>query len=519
MTSGIRAAVLAASVLAGATLELRGQSPGAVVDTIAEARRLRDAGQYGAAAAILGPYVAGHPDDPGTARLAALMSYWSKDLAAARATYERALERHPDDADLRAEFGKFLVDLREAARAREVLTPLVETGPRLRPASGRALTLLGTLDYWRGDYARARNHFIESLSVDPTDADARRQLREIEMASASWVRVAGVGWHDDQPLDHTAFEAEGGWFASPVTPLSVRVGSTQFAHDGVTETVTRADAGVATFFPGPRLDVSLGGGVVDRTFGDASDWTARASLGVRLPGNVALEGRFERAPYLSTAASLATSVMTHTLDATLRLRAASGWVGDATARRETFDDDNAVTTGYVWLFAPVVRGAGGQLQVGYSFAAQSATYSRFVPRDDALTVPPRPGPAAVPGIYDPYYTPRNLRVHSGLLSATVRPTPRWSIAGNGSGGVHARADAPVLAVVSRPPNVDIVRDYVAREFTPWNVRGALEGSVTDAVRLALTAEHGKGPYYVYTTAGVCITYTFVAAARRRADRY
>jgi len=101
----------------------------------------------------------------------------------------------------------------------------------------------------------------------------------------------------------------------------------------------------------------------------------------------------------------------------------------------------------------------------------------------------------------------------------VRPTPRWSIAGNGSVGVHARDDAPVLAVVSRPPNVDIVRDYVAREFTPWNVRGALEGSVTDAVRLALTAEHGKGPYYVYTTAGVRLTYTFVAAARRRADRY
>jgi tetratricopeptide (TPR) repeat protein len=511
--------VFAATVLAGATRGLRAQSTGAVVDTIAEARRLRDAREYGGAAAILGPYVAGHPDDPGAARLAALMFYWSKDLAVARATYERALERHPNDADLRADFGRFLVDLGQTVRAREVLTPLAQTGRPDLPASGRALTLLGTLDYWRGDYARARNHFIESLTVDPTDADARRQLREIELASASWVSVGGSSWQDDQPLDHMAFEAEGGWFASPVTPLSVRVGSTQFTHEGVSETLSRADAGFATFLPGPRLDVSVRGGVVDRTFGDGSDWTARAALGMRLPGHVALEGRFERAPYLNTTASVATSVMTQTFDATLRWRAPTGWTGDATARRETFDDDNAITTGYVWLLAPVARGSGGQMQVGYSFAAQSATYSRFVPRDDAVTLPPRQASATVPGIYDPYYTPRNLRVHSGLLSATVRPTPRWSIAGNGSVGVHARDDAPVLVAVSRPPNVDVVRDYAVRNFRPWNVRGTLEGSVTDAVRLALTAEHGKGPYYVYTTAGVRLTYTFVAAARRRADRY
>ena len=57
----------------------------APADTLVEARRLRDAGDYGMAASMLVPYAANHPDDPGSARFAALMAYWSKDFATALA--------------------------------------------------------------------------------------------------------------------------------------------------------------------------------------------------------------------------------------------------------------------------------------------------------------------------------------------------------------------------------------------------------------------------------------------------
>ena len=516
MRPGVGTAFLALSVLAATVL--RAQSP-AAVDTIAEARRLRDAGEYSAAAALLAPYVAGHPEDPGTASMAALMAYWSKDFASARATYERALELHPNAADLRVEFARFLVETGDLSRARVVVTPLAETGPRLLPATRQAIGLLGTLDYWRGDFSGARKRFIEAVRLDSADTASRRQLREIEIVSAAWVRVGGSAWHDDQPLNRAGFQAEGGWFATPVTPLSVRVGSMQFSEDGLSESVSRAEATVATFFPGARLDVSIGGGVLSRTFGESPDWTGRTSLGVRWPRHLVLEGTFERAPYLNTTTSLATTVMTQTMDGTLRWRSPSGWMGDATARREAFEDDNTITTGFFWLLAPVVNRSRGMLQLGYGFSAQAAEHSRFVPDPDYLDFPPGQPPETVPGIYDPYHTPRDLRVHSALVGVTMRPSARWTLTGNGSWGFHARDDAPVLVVVPDPPNNSIVRTYYQRDFTPWNARVALEGSASESVRVAITAEHGTGPYYAFTTAGLRFTYAFVAAARRRADRY
>jgi Tfp pilus assembly protein PilF len=509
-------AVLALGLFVAATSAAQSTSP---VDTLAEARRLRDASDYAAAAALLAPYVAAHPDDPGTARFAALMAYWSKDFGAARSIYAAAMERHPTAPDVRVDYAQFLMEIGETARAREVIAPLVETGSRILPETRRALTQLGTLEYWRGDFSRARKLFIEKLKIDSTDADARRQLREIELASAAWVRIGGAGWHDDQPIDHAALEAEAGWFATPLTPISIRAGSIRYGFDDQSETVSRAEATFATFAAQARTDLSITAGVLTRTFVDESDWTARVSLGFRLPRHVALEARFERAPYLNTQTSLASTIMTETVEAALRWRGPSGWMADATARRESFADDNFITTGYVWLLAPVARRSRGEIHLGYSFSAQAAEHNRFVPRGDDLDFPPGRPPETVRGVYSPYYTPRDLRVHSALMSATARPSARWSLSGSGTLGVHARDDAPVFIFVAQPPNADLRRTYYRREFTPWNVRGAIEGAATDAVRLALTAEHGNGAFYSFTTVGVRMTYTFVAAARRRADRY
>ena len=487
-------------------------------DTIAESRRLRDAGAFSAAAVLLRPYVEAHPDDPGTARFAALMAYWSKDARSARTIYERALERHPNDIELRLELGQFLVEVGDGARAREVLARF-EQPDAPSPASARAHTLLGTLSYWSGDYSRARRDFIGALRLDSSNADARRQLREIETAAATWIRADGSLWRDDQPLRSIVLDVTAGWFASPLTPLTIRAGSTRFSRDGISETVSAGEATVATFLPRARLDVGVAAGVLRRSFGDANDWTGRASLGLRLPRHIALEARVERAPYFHTATSLATSVMTQTLESSVRWRPTNGWMADATARRETFEDDNHVSTGFLWALAPVMRRSGNELHLGYSFSAQSAAESRFVPRDEDLDFPPGQPPATIRGAYDPYFTPRNLRVHSALASARLRPSTRWALSGSATYGFAVHDDAPVFLVVPDPPNVDVVRTYYDRDFTPWNVRGGLDGPVSDAVRLTLTAEHGQGAFYSFTTATLRVTYTFVAAALRRADRY
>ena len=489
-------------------------------DTLAEARRLRDARDYAGAAALLRPYVESHPESPNAARFAALMAYWSKQPALAESLYAKAFEAGPADIDLRLEYGRFLLETGSSHRAREVVSPILSEDSLRATATqtARAHSLLGTASYWSGDFSAARRELRNALALDSSLADARRQLREIESVAAAWVRIGSQLWDDDQPLQYASFEAEGGWFATPLASIGVRARSIQFDRDGATASMLAEEMSFSSYLPGAHLDIGGAGGAIQRTFGASADWTARFTLGARLPRGVVLQAKGERVPYTNTARSLTTDVMVNTLEGGLRWGSTRGWMGEATVRRESFPDDNGVSTAFAWVLAPLSRREAAGLRVGYGFSAQSADESRFVPRDDIAVIPGQgQGRQDVLGEYNPYYTPRNLRVHSALVTARLHPNSRFTFDASGRIGLSARDEAPALSAVFTPPNVTVTRTFTERSFTPWNARGSIDVAATPAVRIAFGVERGQEAYYSFTAARVQLTYTFIAAALARAD--
>ena len=73
--------------------------------------------------------------------------------------------------------------------------------------------------------------FLEALRKDVTQRAAARQLHEIEIISASWIRVSPAIWHDDQPLDRAGVVIEAGWFAAPLLSVTVRSQPERFSTD------------------------------------------------------------------------------------------------------------------------------------------------------------------------------------------------------------------------------------------------------------------------------------------------
>lgn len=89
-------------------IALRAQESGS--GAVAEAVRLRNSGSYSEAIALLKSHLRAYPDDGEAIRLLAQTQYWSKDFAAARETYERAVKLHPEDTTLRAQYSQFLAE-------------------------------------------------------------------------------------------------------------------------------------------------------------------------------------------------------------------------------------------------------------------------------------------------------------------------------------------------------------------------------------------------------------------------
>jgi uncharacterized protein (TIGR02996 family) len=472
-------------------------------NTLAQVQRLRDTGQFIEAVRVLRVLAVERPADAEIARVLAQTLYWAGDVDAARAAYELAVTRHPDDPTLRLEYARFLAETGDGARARTLLVPL-----QGRPGTqAEAAALLGTLAYWEGDVTGARRHFEAALQANPDHVEARRLLAEILAVTTPWVRVSSALAHDDQPLDRMGVSVEAGWFATPLTPVTVRVEPRRYdLGDGRTRPFTDAEVQLAHFAPRLRLDTEVAWGVLHRAGeGDgATNWKGRASLALRLPGHLRVGARGEWTPYLYTTASLDTPVVVQSGTALVRLDHPRGWLGEAAYQRQRFPDGNIVTSAYAWQLVPLVYRGGGELQVGYSVAAENAAESRFV-----LTAPGPPFPPGHPrvdaaGRYEPYYTPSDVLTHSVIAAAAARPSSRATIRVGGGYAFRATEQAPAFVVSAGA----LQRTMVPREFIAWNGRGSIEIAVSRNTTLVARGEAGRSAFYTSSAAAIEVAYRF-----------
>lgn len=480
-------------------------------DSVRDAQRLRDAGRLTEALKLLDESLLRQPDDVEAQRLRAQTLYWLKDFAAARAGYAAALQGHPEHAALRVEYARMLAETGDRRGARALL----EQAVRSEPVSADAEALLGTILYWDGDLTGARRLFLQALRRNPGQQDAARQLREIQVMSSGWLRLAPAKWHDDQPLDRTGIAVEAGGFVTPLLSVAVRSETARYPG-GTARTFWTNALDLSHYAPAARLETRLSVGAFRRP-GDPGglDWTGRAVLGIRADGGVTLLGRVERAPYLSTLSSLATPLVTSTVAGAMRWTHGRGWLGEAAVERQRFPDSNEIRSAYAWLLAPLARGAGGQIQAGYAVSAADALEDRF-----ALARPLQPLPSGDPrfdlgGAYRPYYTPARLVSHSVIAAVTAGKAGGPLLRAGGSYGVAAREDATSFQVAAG----QVVSVIGRRGFTPWTIRGALEVPATPSLALSVGGESGRTSYYHWTTGTVQLVYRFVPKDPRVARRH
>ncbi|MGH9255914.1 MAG: tetratricopeptide repeat protein [Vicinamibacterales bacterium] len=496
---------------------------------VSAAQALQAAGDLAKAAELLEAHLVVHPEDGEAARSLGQTLYWLHDLTGARRVYEASLGRHPDDNRLRLEYARMLAETGEPARARALITPLREvSGVR-----ADALALLGTLAYWQGDLTSARTFLADALRANPEQLEARRMLQDIQAVTAPWLRVSPGMWHDDQPYTRGTVLVEAGWSATPLVPIRVRLQPVRYVNDALTETVWTADAELGHFAPRSRIETMVAGGVVHRNLDGARavDWKGAAAVGVRLPRQVTLRARVDRAPYLATPASLVSNLMTRTASGELQWNNPRGWLGQAAFERQQFPDDNAIRAAYAWLLAPVVRQRRVELQAGYAFAADHADDSRFVGTAPPLpSLPGAPGSrgagrragaagaaaaSSVGGQYAPYYTPSHVVKHSLLGAIAIRPGARTTLRVGGSYALRATEDAPSLITSAGQTQ----RTFAPRDFTAWDARSSLEFTGANGVTVGVGGQFGRGAFYRWATADVAITYRFLArpstASRRR----
>lgn len=407
------------------------------------------------------------------ARLHAQNLYWSKQFGDARAAYTAAIARYPDDIWLRIDYARMLAEL--------------------------------------GDLTQARTLSRRTLQLAPKRPLALRQLAEIAAATAPWISAGGDLASDNQPLVRTDLELKGGFTLTPNLWLTGQASIGQLrSADSLEHGITTISAAASHYAAALRLETELAAGIFTHANAASTEWTGRARIGLRLPRHLTLRAIAQRDPYLYTVASARTLVMTQTGTALVALATPNGWLGEAALQRVSFPDDNSVSNRWGWLMLPLRWTAQTKLRAGYGISFENAEESRWVAADPNRSVPANDPTFIAPGVYAPYFTPSRLVTHSLLLALEQR-AGRSTMRLGGSYGVYATDLAPLLRApaAAQPGNPRALnREFVARQFTPWTVRGGLEFAPSSNVTVGLSGTVLRTVFYTQGSARAVLTYRF-----------
>lgn len=378
------------------------------------------------------------------------------------------------------------------------------------PENAGVRWLLARTLYWDGDFAAARRQLRRTLEAEPGYGPARELWSEMRGLWAPRLGVEARTDDDVQPLARRRLALEG------AIPFGARVdllGRAELrrldAPRPGTETVVEGRAGVRADLPGVRLEAL--GGMADGSAWGGSEPVGSATITLELPAGIELRARGRRWSYEFTSTAVDTALLVETARLGLERSAPTGWSGAAGARLDRFPDGNEVAHGWAWALAPLWAEGRSAVRVGYGFRASDADATRFVPRPAGG--PGGPGPDLFEGVYDPHYTPEDVRVHSALAALRAGLSPAVLLTVDGSVGFAAREEAPGLAAAGGPTGPPPRVDFDERDYTPWRIRGGFAAELSPAATLRIDGGYREDAFFRTWRASAGLEWRFLGGLR------
>lgn len=387
-----------------------------------------------------------------------------KNFAAAESVSREAVARWPESNDAWRTLGNVLLWQAEYGDAREIFTSLLSRDPR----DVESRLGLARSHYWAGDSRGALREFSKVLDLRPNDAEARRAVEEIRAAMRPGYAVDAALLDDDQPYRAAGGRVRAFFFSDPLTTWELDVEGAGLDAGDEDETAARAGAAVETMFTAIRMRVRAG--VSHFRFPDGSSELLPSLRIARRLATTTLELSAESRPLLRSAAALATHPSADVF--TLRWsREETGRVQFA-ARGEhlRYFDGNRGWGADGYLLVTAFHAADATVSAGGSIAYRDTDESRFRLAD----------PLTLEGIYDPYWTPREL-LEGRLIVAASLPAGAFTFSVHLDGGV-ARDRARSFS----PPSSTVEYD---RTFHPWRASVTSSVQPSSALTLSLSFAH------------------------------
>ena len=472
-------------------------------DTISLARNSAYSKKFGEADRLLTLYNA-HNNDVNALRLHAQVLYWMKDFKEAKNIYERALYSFPENANVKLEYGRLLYQLQKFYKAGKLLNDYLATDS----SNVEAHQMLAYINLWTGHMTNAKKEAVWIKNHEPENNEAAYILNQVAFYTAPYIKLQGLIYSDDQPIQRQGFEPEAGvyksWWLSPYIKTSLN----NFDADKQYKTSWTEFGNKISLAPAKlQIESSIGYFQGSNFNGDI---TWKVKLTQKISSSVSLDASTEKAPYQYTLASIKTPFLYQLSEAGLSLDNKNHWLGRIAFHNQGFDDGNNCYTAYFWLLAPIIHKNDFSIKAGYAFSYANSEWNTFQPKQPIAM--PLVLNKEVDGIYEPYFTPNEQTIHSLLASVYIPFSKTAGFSSNLNAGISAHASQPDL-VVSRNGvgPLFIKKTYEDFQYNPIDFSGELHFKLSSNLFFNANYNYKSLIFFKAHTVNVQLKYLFTHA--------
>ena len=481
------------------------------LDTLKMANQLIAERKFAKVNVILSKYRKSHPKDFNAIFLLAQTELWSNNFRKSNALYKEALKMQPDNGEVKSSYIQFLLDLGKFDTAAAMLAKMDEQG-NSEPTTSIMMT---RLYYWQGNYPKALEYVNKALQEDSKNNSAKALEDEIELAKAPRISLNTGYVSDNQPYKALTSSLRYDQSFHRLLSLYINVDDYRFMQ-GKTFDAQRVTIGDNLSFPKIGLQLGVNGGMVKYAYQNMTDWTAGITATQKITHQVNLEIAAERGPYFDTKTSVDTNITAIKLSSKLNWNKRY-WKAQVAYLANVYADDNYVNSAYAWIIAPIEVSDNAQFHLGYSLSYSNAYDSRYSATESASQILSHYPDLTITGLYQPYFTPRNLWVNSVIAVLHAKLSKKMDLGINADVG-YATISNPYLFLSNSTGDVTIKRDYTTAFFKPFNATVTLGYHLNRSWMLTGRYMYKSNYFYSSNFVGISVEKSFLKKKKKDEEK-
>lgn len=344
--------------------------------------------------------------------------------------------------------------------------------------------------FWKGDIKSSKEKIAKIKSLYPKSNATKKLEQEIEDLTAGYINTNFEYHTDSQPLNYFATHITTGEFVSRYISPSLEVSNFNFSPEDQSALIVNLSN--QFYFDIIKLTAKINGGVYINN-NDKTEWIGGLSLNKQLFKNTSLTASYSKSPLLTTIASTRFNLTQQTASATLDHKNKFIEINGG-FYHNFFDDGNFINSISGWVLSAPIKVYKFSFQLGYGYNYSDAEEILFVRGNDGI------------GIYDPYFTPEEQEIHSGLFIFSYKPITKLTVQGKLNYGIQATVQNPYFVQVSTN-NFEIGGFYNA-PFDYSEIEGSINYAFSKKFSAKATYINQKTFFYNRENINLGLNFTF-----------